>query len=241
VDGVIERLRESGDEVSVRSGAGFAAPGALGRRGRDTRWYRALGLSGIHSLLRLVLSFVSIKFTAIYLGPSGLALVAQLGNFISICHGLLGGGLGTATARLYPELRGDRAGRKRFLATAWHLAAVFAGVSIVTIASVSGPIARWLLTSGEHRTAVMLAGVAVACLVLNTVIMSAINGAGELGLVVTSNVIASAVGCAVYVPASVVWGIPGGLTGYAISQIVFLPVSLAVLRRSPSIAIEDFR
>lgn len=213
----------------------------LGRDAGDRQWYRALGLGGMHSLLRLVLSFISIKFTAIYLGPAGLALVAQLANFISICQGLLGGGLGTATARLYPEFRKDPAARKRFLATAWRLASVFAVASIVAIALASGPLARWLLTSEEHRTALMLAGIAVACLVLNVVIMSAINGAGELGRVVISNVIASAVGCAVYVPASVLWGISGGLIGYAISQMAFLPVSLAVLRWSSRVAPGDFR
>jgi PST family polysaccharide transporter len=188
-----------------------------------------------------VLSFITIKFTAIYLGPSGLALVAQLGNFISICHGILGGGIGAATARLYAELSRDREGRKRFLATAWRLAAVFAVASIVTIALASGPLARWLLTSDEHRTAVMLAGVAVACLVLNTVIVSAINGAGEMGRVVAAYALASVAGFAVYVPASVVWGIPGGLIGYAISQTVCLPVSLAILRGSSGVAPEDFR
>jgi len=204
-------------------------------------WLRALGLGGIHSLLGLVLSFVSIKFTAIYLGPSGLALVAQLGNFISICHGMLGAGIGAATARLYPEFRGDRAGRKRFLATAWRMASLFAVVSMVTIALGSGPLARWLLNSGDYTTAVMLAGVAVACLVLNAVIVNAINGAGEMGLVVTSAVIASVVGFAVYVPASVVWGIPGGLIGLAVSQSVCLPVSLAILRRSSIVKPEDLR
>ncbi len=228
MDRVIERLRESEDKVSARFPPGFAAPGILGRKAGGAQWYRALGWGGIHSLLRLVLSFISIKFTAIYLGPSGLALVAQLGNFISICHGMLGGGLGTATARLYPEFRSDWAGRRRFLATAWRLASVFAVVSILVIALASGPLARWLLTSDEHGTAVMLAGLAVASLVLNTVIMSAINGAGELGRVVISNLIASVVGCAVYVPASVVWGIPGGLIGFAISQSVCLPVSLVM-------------
>ncbi|MGH7946046.1 MAG: oligosaccharide flippase family protein, partial [Opitutaceae bacterium] len=165
-----------------------------------------------------MLSFITIKFTAIYLGPSGLALVAQLANFISICHGILGGGIGAATARLYAELRSDRAGRKRFLATTWRLAAAFAVASIVTIALASGPLAGWLLTSDEHRAAVMLAGVAVACLVLNTVIVSAINGAGEMGRVVASSALASVAGFVVYVPASVLWGIPGGLIGYAISQ-----------------------
>jgi PST family polysaccharide transporter len=87
----------------------------------------------------------------------------------------------------------------------------------------------------------MLAGVAVACLVLNTVIVSAINSAGEMGRVVACYAIASVVAFAVYVPASVVWGIPGGLIGFAISQSVCLPVSLAILRWSSSVAPEDFR
>ncbi len=237
MDSITERLRE--DEVSTRSRAGFLE--IFRRKLGGTQWYRALGLGGIYSLLRLALSFVSIKFTAIYLGPSGLALVAQLGNLISICHGILGGGIGTATARLYPEFRGNRAGRKRFLATAWRLAFLFAVASIVTIALVSGPLARWLLASDEHGTAVMLAGVAVACLLLNTVIMSAINGAGEMGRVVASYAIASVAGFAVYVPASVVWGIPGGLIGYSVSQTVCLPVSLAILRWWSGVSPEDFR
>ena len=241
MDGVAKPLRESEDEAGTRSRAGFAVLEIFRRKVGGARWYRALGLGAMHSLLRLVLSFVTIKFTAIYLGPSGLALVAQLGNFIAICHGILGGGIGAATTRLYPEFGSDRAGRKRFLATTWRLASLFAVVSIVTIALASGPLARWLLTADEHGTAVMLAGVAVACLVLNSVIVGAINGAGEMGRVVASSAIASVIGSAVYVGASVVWGIPGGLIGLALSQAVCLPVSLAILRWSSSVAPEDFR
>ena len=225
----------------MRSRADLAAPGIFRRKSRDTRWYRALGLSGIHSLFRLVLSFITIKFTAVYLGPSGIALVAQLVNFISICHSMLGGGIGSATARLYPEFRSDQVGRKRFLATAWRLACLFAVVSIVAIALCSAPLARWLLISDAHQAAVMLAGVAVACQLLSSVIASAINGAGEMGRVVAIYVLASVAGFAIYVPASVIWGIPGGLVGFAISQMVMLPVSLAILRRSPSVTPEDFR
>src|SRR5437879_12358610 len=87
----------------------------------------------------------------------------------------------------------------------------------------------------------MLAGVAVASLVLNTVIMSAINGAGELGRVVISNLIASVVGCAVYVSARVVWGFPGGLIGFAISQSACLPVRLVILRWPFRVSPEAFR
>lgn len=208
---------------------------------RGLQWYRALGLGGLHSALRLLLSFLTIKLTAIYLGPSGLALVAQLANFIAICQGAVGAGIGSATARLVPEFRGDRAGRRRFLATAWRLAWISAVVCAAAMALASGPLARWLLPSGEHRTALVLAGVAVICLVLNHVIMCAINGAGEMGRVVASYAISAVAGFAVYVPASVVWGIPGGLVGYVLSQMLCLPVSLAVLRGSSRLAPGDFR
>ncbi len=209
MDGVAKQLRESEDKAGTQSRAGFAVLEIFRRKVGGARWYRAFGLGAAHSLLGLVLSFFTIKLTAIYLGPPGLALVAQLGNFIAICQGVLSGGITAATARVYPEFGHDRARRKRFLGTAWRLASLFAVVSIVVIALASGPLARWLLTSDEHGTAVMLAGVPVACLI--------------------------------YVPATVVWGIPGGLIGYAISQSVCLPVSLVILRWSPSVAQQDFR
>jgi len=241
MDSVTKRLREGEDRASTQSRPGFAVLEILRRKVWGVRWYRALGWAGIHSLVGFVLGFITIKFTAAYLGPSGIALVAQLGNFLVICHGILGGGIGAATMRVSPEFGSDRAGRKRFLATTWRLASLFAVVSMVAIALASGPLARWLLTSNDHGTAVMLAGVAVACLVLNTVIVTAINAAGEMGRVVACHAIASVIAFAVYVPASVVWGIPGGLIGYAISQCVFLPVSLVILRWSSSVAPEDFR
>src|SRR5712691_9302672 len=241
MDGIAKQLRESEDKAGTQSRAGFAVLEIFRRKVGGARWYRALGLGAMHSLLGLVLSFFTIKLTAIYLGPSGLALVAQLGNFIAIFQGVLSGGIAAATTRVYPEFGHDRARRKRFLGTAWRLASLFAVVSIVVIALASGPLTRWLLTSDEHGTAVMLAGVPVACLVLTTVIVSAINGAGEMGRVVVCYAITSVVAFTIYVPATVVWGIPGGLIGYAISQSVCLPVSLIILRWSPSVARQDFR
>ena len=73
------------------------------------------------------------------------------------------------------------------------------------------------------------------------VIICALDGAGELGRVVACASLSAAAGFAVYVPACVLWGIPGGLVGYALSQILALPVSYALLRGSPGVAPADFR
>jgi len=239
MDSVAERPRKSGDKAAETS-RGFSVRGSFLGGIWAAGWYRALGLGGIHSLFRLALSFITIKVTAVYLGPSGIALVAQLVNFIALASGFFGGGITTATSRLYPEFRHDPVSRKRFLATAWYLACGLGVVSIVVIALGAAPLARWLLTSDEHVDTMMLAGIAVACMVLNGAIVSAINGAGEMGRVVVSGLIGSVVAFAVYVPASMLWGVTGGLIGFAVSQMAFLPVTLWLLRGSPGVARGDF-
>jgi PST family polysaccharide transporter len=205
------------------------------------RWSRALGLGSVHSLVRLALSFLTIKVTAVYLGPAGLALVAQLANFIGFCHGALGNTIGSATARLYPEYRDDPVKRRRLLATAWRLAGTLLVPAALLIVLAAAPLARWLLDSDAHAVAVAIGAAAAVCLVLAHVIICALDGAGELGRVVACASLSAVAGFAVYVPACVLWGIPGGLIGYALSQILALPVSYALLRGSPGVAPADFR
>src|SRR5258708_38426569 len=104
---------------------------------------------------------------------------------------------------MYRGISSGGGGGKRFLASGWRLASLFAVVSMVTIALASGPLARGLLTSDEHSTAVMLAGVAVAWLVRNIVILSAINSAGEMVRVLCSSSISQGVAFASCVPSLV--------------------------------------
>lgn len=207
----------------------------------DFRWSRALGLGSFLALLRLVLSFLTIKVTAVYLGPSGLALVAQLVNFIGCCHGAVGNSIGSAIARIVPELRDDRGQRRRLLTTAWRLAAVLAGFTALAIVPFAAPLARWLFASEAHAAAVALGAAAAGCLVLAQVVNSSLNGSGEMGRAVTSGSLAAVAGFLVYVPACILWGIEGGLAGYAVAQMLALPVALAMLRRSERVAPADFR
>jgi len=207
----------------------------------EFRWSRALGLGSFLSLLRLVLSFLTIKVTAVYLGPSGLALVAQLVNFIGCCHGAMGNSTASAVARVIPEFRNDRAARRRLLSTAWRLAAVLVGLAGLLIVPFAAPLAGWLLASEAHAPAVALGAAAAACLVLAQVINSSLNASGEMGRAVTSASLASIAAFLVYVPACILWGTQGGLVGYALAQMLALPIAFALLRRSERVTPADFR
>ena len=54
---------------------------------------KAFRLGALQALVRLVCSFASVKLTAVYLGPAGLALIAQFNNFMSLCQGVIVTGL----------------------------------------------------------------------------------------------------------------------------------------------------
>ncbi len=203
--------------------------------------FKTAGLGGVLSVVRLAVSYFTIKTTAVYLGPSGLALVAQLQNFVGLANGMVGNSIGTAISRLYAELRPDPSRGHRLLATAWRLGLFASVILMVVIALDARGLAGWLLTSEEHAPAMIAASIAVFCTILNAVVIGAMIASGEVGRVVLSSAIATVAGFAIYVPTAIIWGVSGGLIGSAISSAVCLPITLIVLRSLSTLKLKDFR
>jgi hypothetical protein len=56
--------------------------------------------SGILSLVRMIGGLLVTKFVAVHAGPSGLVIVGQLQNFLSIANGLVSAPAGNGLVRL---------------------------------------------------------------------------------------------------------------------------------------------
>src|ERR1700712_2425177 len=83
---------------------------------------KSISLGAMRAMVRLVCGFASVKLTAVYLGPSGLALIAQFNNFMALCQSVVVTGLETAGARLTAEYIDDRPRRGALLHTLGKLA-----------------------------------------------------------------------------------------------------------------------
>src|SRR5882672_3610197 len=86
--------------------------------------YKSLSLGAARALVRLICGFVSVKLTAVYLGPSGMALIAQFNNFMSLCQGIVTTGLETAASRLTSEYASDPVRRAVLLHTLGRIALI---------------------------------------------------------------------------------------------------------------------
>lgn len=203
--------------------------------------FAAFGLGGSMAAVRMACSFISIKVTAVFLGPAGLALVAQFSNFVSLFQSMLGQGLVTGLVRLSAEYGDDPARRRRVSATALRMGLALVLVLGVVLAVAAPAIAEWLLTSREHQLLIAVAGVAVAAAMLTDLLYGALGVSKEIGLIGSATIAATVLGLLIFAPASAQWGVQGGLWGSFAVLLVSAGLTVAVVRwRSRGVALSDF-
>lgn len=196
--------------------------------------------SGI-AAVRMVCSFLSIKVTAVYLGPAGLALVAQYSNFIGLFQSMLGQGLVTGTVRLSAEAGTDAAQRRRIQSTALRMGLGLSLVLIAALVLVAPVVSGWLLTDRAYAWLIAVAGLAVAASMLSDLLQGTLSVGKEIGLVGRATMVSTVLALFIFAPCSYWWGITGGL--WALFGILILTACVnlvAVHFRSKSLRLSDF-
>ena len=217
------------------------APGPSAPPARRSLAARAFGWGSGISLVRLACSFLSIKVTAVVLGPAGLALVAQLGNLVMLLQSMLGQALVTGSVRLAAEHAGDAAMRARVRATALWLAGAVVGAGAVVLMATATPLARWLLADPTHATVIALVGLAVAAAVWADLLHGALGVSKEVGLIGRAQIGAALLGLAVFAPSAWRWGLDGALwASLAVYGVASALSTVLVLRRAKGVRLREF-
>lgn len=199
----------------------------------------ASSLGMVRALVQLACGFISVKLTAVYLGPSGLALIAQFNNFMSLSQSVVITGLETAAGRLTAEYGQDVERRRRLLATVGRIG-LGLGIPTASVVAVSSPwLASWLLRDAGYAWVFVLGAFSLLAAILNAVLLGALSARGDIVRVVMSNIVAIILGVSMFAPASMRWGVVGGLYASAGVYITSVIVTLILVRRSPLISLRD--
>lgn len=192
----------------------------------------ALGWSSAQTVIRMGLGLFSAKISAVYLGPSGVALVGQLSSFIQVAQGAIGNGAGTAIVNLTAERCGQPERLNSLWATALRLVLVLALASSVLISAGAGPVATWLLGDSAFWPAIVLAAFAVVMVVTETIITSAMNGLKQMSLIAKTAIGSSLLEVTLFASLVYFFGLWGGLIGCAALYAAKLTVTCVVAFRS---------
>ncbi|NVD73928.1 hypothetical protein D0T25_24945 [Duganella sp. BJB488] len=201
---------------------------------------KALSWGAAQTLTRMALSFLSIKITAVYLGPAGLALVGQFGNFFTLAQGVAGSALNTGVMNLTAQDEPDRPRQAAVWRTAMHLSLLIGGAMAAVVALLALPLADWLLKDPAYWPAIVLGALSIPMAMCGAVMTGAINGLKRIGMLGVIGIVGALVGALIFIPLCYGWGVRGGLTAYALSTCCVLLVALVVVARADGLALGQF-
>ncbi len=212
----------------------------MSSEGSGRRFALAMTLGTVQTGIVLLTSLVSVKLTSIYIGPAGLAMVAQMQGLLQILSGVIGMTVGTAMVRLGAQYGVGE--RFSVLANTALRTSFVAGVLII-IASLLFSDQIWNALYGNNATygvAVLAVGVGALSTMFQTVITAAMNGANETSLVAGSRVLAACVGLIGYAVPMIIWGTHGAILGVGVGAVLQCVAVFVLMNRRSTIRREMF-
>lgn len=193
---------------------------------------KVFSFTSLSTLFKLITSYVSVKVVAAFIGPSGIALVGQLQNFINILTTLGGGGINSGVVKYVSEYREKEEELKQFLRNGWVITLFFSLFFGTLLIFFSAPLSKWILLSITYQYVFIYFGISLIFIVINNFLVSVINGYKEFKQFVLINIISSVIGLAFTVALVFKYHLKGALIASVTYQGVVLLITVFLLRNS---------
>ncbi len=198
----------------------------------------AFGWGSAQAAVRLVVGFVSIKVTAIFLGPAGIALVGQAANFLTLLQGTLGNAIQTAVTKMTAEREvADDQSHVPLWGTAMRLAIGLALAVGALVAVLHRPLSAWLFGREDLWPVVVLIGVVLPFTMFTLVLSGILTGLRQFRLIAFTNMGSTVLGAALFIGLSYAFGLMGGLFGTILAVAAGLLVILAIVKSTKAIRV----
>jgi len=198
-------------------------------------------LSFIATAVKMVAGMMINKALAVYIGPSGLALVGQFQNFsqlvMTAAQGAINGGVTKYAAEYGKE--GERI--PILFSTAAKISlysSIVVGAGIVLFSNYAS---LHFLKSEDYSYIFMIFGFTVVLFVINNLLLSILNGLKEVKTWVMINIIQSVYSLIFTTLLIVFLGLNGALIALVTNQSVTLLIVLWMLRKHQVIKLENFK
>jgi len=181
------------------------------------------------------------KVLAIYVGPSGLAVVGQLQNFNSIVMVFANGAISNGVVKYTAEYKEDIGQKSKFFSTAIVITlscSIIVGVFLNLSASYLSVL---ILKSDEYSSVFIIFGFTIVLFALNTLLMSILNGQKEIKKYVIVNIISSLFSLGLTSLLIVNFGLIGVLYALVVNQSVIFFVTLAFVLKTSWFKLEYFK
>ena len=188
---------------------------------------------GLSNIINIAAAFVIQKVIAVQVGPAGVAIIGQYQNFLGITTSLANGGINSGIVKYVAEYRRDTDRNALLISNATRVTLFCSTILVAVIVLFAEQLSLYLFQTDAYAFILRLLGLTITLFALNTLLVSVLNGFGEIRKYAGSAIARSVVGIVLTVGLSLVWGLTGALVALTIVQSLVFFVTLFFVVRSP--------
>jgi PST family polysaccharide transporter len=192
---------------------------------------KVFSLNAVGTLVKMVSNFISVKVIAYTVGPSGVALLGQLQNFVQLALGYSNGGIHNGITKYVAEYKNDETKLKPILSCSLKLTLFFTTLSSIIMIVFHDYLSSLIMQSHEYGYLFIIFGVTIFMYTLNLLLISILNGFKEFRKYVIINIAGSVFSLILIVSLVFICGIHGALIGAVTYQSLSFIVTLLLCRR----------
>ena len=130
------------------------------------KFREAFFLTTLQTVVKLISGILLNKVVAVYLGPSGLAMIGQFQNFAGIVTGISNASVQTGIIAKTAEARDSRK-KKKIWKNALYLSIVFSILSSVMVFSLAGELAQYVMRDSKFSFVMIMFSLSIIFFSLN--------------------------------------------------------------------------
>jgi len=196
-------------------------------------------LNGISVLMKVLSALALNKILAIYVGPSGYAVIGQLQNAVAIASNVAGGAIATGVTRATAQHFDDSVHRQAVWRTATRITLLASAITAFGLILFHEPIAERVLQRQGMMDVILWLALAVPAVAFNNLLLAILNGKKEVRLYVISNIAGSVIGLLIAAGMTVSFGLHGAFVAFVLSPAAVLLVTALLVTRKTDINLGD--
>lgn len=197
-------------------------------------------LSFIAALIKTLTGLAINKAVAVYVGPTGLAVIGQFQNFSQLAMTVAQGAINTGVTKYTAEYGKDGERIPILFSTAAKISLLSSIVTGVGIVLLSKYASTYILKSEDHGYVFAIFGFTIVLFVINNLLLSILNGLKDIKTYIGINIIQSVYSLIATTLLVVFLGLDGALIALVTNQSVILLIVLWKLRKHEVIRLHNF-
>lgn len=174
--------------------------------------------TGVSTIVKIITGFFINKIIAIFAGPSGLAVIGNFQNFLSMLTISSTGAIDSGIVKYTAEYSNDSVKKKNIISSGMRIMIICSLVLSIILVVFHTKISRAIIQTDKYANIFLLLGFTIIFAALNIFLLSVLNGHKEVKKYVSVNIISSCMGLVLTLILTYYFSIIGALYSLIINQ-----------------------